>query len=296
MASVNELYTRQLDAQDSPDGISGECVQFIIYDEMDPFVLSGITIPGREYTFSCWSKTESEYPIYINGTALIVGEDWTYITHTFTATETDLNIRFSINAEFYMYHPQLELGNKATDWTPSPEDTAEDIESAQGAADDAKNTIAALDEQVQYTISEIGILKDSICTVVKDENSGTSMLQTPSGFTFTLIDNSAAIDEVNKALAGLADDLEERTAWINMTVTAKGDPCLSLGRDDNDYKVNMSNEDIMFMAGTTVAASISNQSLNIGKAVVKNELEQGGFVWKTRANGNLGLMWKGGAN
>jgi hypothetical protein len=32
---------------------------------------------------------------------------------------------------FYIYHAQLELGHKATDWTPNPEDVDQDIDNAK---------------------------------------------------------------------------------------------------------------------------------------------------------------------
>ena len=49
------------------------------------------------------------------------------------------------------------------------------------------------------------------------------------------------------------------------------------------------------MEGTEIVAHVSNQSLHIKKAVIEEELQQGNFVWKVRANGNIGLMWKGDA-
>ena len=52
--------------------------------------------------------------------------------------------------------------------------------------------------------------------------------------------------------------------------------------------------------------SITNKLLNIEnsniekatikKAVVSDELQFGDFVWTSRSNGNIGLLWKGGGN
>lgn len=71
------------------------------------------------------------------------------------------------------------------------------------------------------------------------------------------------------------------------------EPCIELGEGDSDFKLIITNTRILFMEGTGVPAYVSNQSLFIKKAVIEEELQQGGFVWKVRANGNLGLVWKG---
>lgn len=75
--------------------------------------------------------------------------------------------------------------------------------------------------------------------------------------------------------------------------TYEGEPSIELGEADSDFKMVITNTTIMFMEGTNVPAYVSNQSLFIKKAVIEEELQQGGFVWKARTNGNLGLMWKG---
>lgn len=75
--------------------------------------------------------------------------------------------------------------------------------------------------------------------------------------------------------------------------TYEGEPCIELGELDSDFKLVITNTRIMFMEGTSVPAYISNQSLFIRKAVIEEELQQGGFVWKVRSNGNMGLVWKG---
>ena len=52
----------------------------------------------------------------------------------------------------------------------------------------------------------------------------------------------------------------------------------------------------MFREGSGVPAYFNNQSMHIKKAVIEEELQQGGFMWKVRANGNLGLVWKGASS
>lgn len=76
--------------------------------------------------------------------------------------------------------------------------------------------------------------------------------------------------------------------------TYEGEPCIELGERDSDFKLRITNTRMIFAEGTSVLAYFNNQSLHIKKAVVEEELQQGGFMWKVRSNGNLGLVWKGG--
>ena len=73
----------------------------------------------------------------------------------------------------------------------------------------------------------------------------------------------------------------------------EGEPCIELGETDSEFKLRITNTRIMFMEGSGVPAYFTNQSMHIKKAVIEEELQQGGFVWKARSNGNLGLIWKG---
>lgn len=74
------------------------------------------------------------------------------------------------------------------------------------------------------------------------------------------------------------------------------EPCIELGETDSDFRLIITNTRIMFMENSDVPAYINNQSLHIKKAVIEEEFQQGGFVWKSRSNGNLGLVWKGGTS
>lgn len=80
--------------------------------------------------------------------------------------------------------------------------------------------------------------------------------------------------------------------YVKIT-TYEDEPCIELGETDSDFKLLITNTRMLFMEGADIVAHVSNQSLHIKKAVIEEELQQGEFVWKVRANGNLGLMWKG---
>lgn len=87
-------------------------------------------------------------------------------------------------------------------------------------------------------------------------------------------------------------DLGKLGEYIHIGVY-EGEPCIELGESDSDFRLIITNTRILFMEGTDLPAYINNKALNIKKAVVEEELHQGGFMWKIRSNGNLGLVWKG---
>lgn len=213
---------------------------------------------------------------------------------------------------------KFEKGNKATDWSPAPEDmaTAEEVQNAQEAADNAQSTADSTESRVTVAESTIQQLSDSIAMLVVDENGESMMTQTSDGWRFDmgsinsqlsnaanklndLAGDMAQADQTIQGLNDLANDIAEKTAYIVMTTDDSGAPCIELGKSDNPFKVRITNTSIDFMQSSSRIAYIDNQSLYIERAVVKNELQIGdgsGFIWKKRNNGHLGLRWVGGAS
>ena len=99
---------------------------------------------------------------------------------------------------------------------------------------------------------------------------------------------SSAVNVLKQAVA----DLGEIAEYVKIG-TYESEPCIELGESDSEFKMRITNTRILFMEGSNIVAHISNQSLHIKKAVIEEELQQGGFVWKVRSNGNMGLVWKG---
>ena len=232
-----------------------------------------------------------------------------WVKWTQSATDARKNIiigrNFSEN-NIYIRAVKFEAGHKPTDWTPAPEDmaTGKDVISVN-------NSIEATNTRVTETESMIQQLSESIMTLVRDENGESLMIQTEDGWTFSTAQIQSVIDETSKNLDNLTNsvgdvtsavdvlqqavnDLGVLTDYVKIT-TYENEPCIELGETDSDFKLLITNTRIMFMEGSSVPAYINNQSLFINKAVIEEELQQGEFVWKARSNGNLGLIWKGGA-
>lgn len=247
--------------------------------------------------------------------------EWLHVEKVFTIPEpaaegigTAASIQlYNSNADvaasftFRMKNVKLEYGNRATDWTPAPEDmaTAKDNELAQSTADGAQETATRAETLVQQ-------LSDNISMLVTDGNGTSLMTQTESGWTFSTAEIQSSIasaaeilDSLNSELGDTnntvnvlqqaVDDLGEIAEYVKIS-TYEDEPCIELGESDSEFKLRITNTRILFLEGSSIIAHISNQSLHIKKAVIEEELQQGGFVWKVRSNGNMGLVWKGVTN
>lgn len=199
---------------------------------------------------------------------------------------------------------KVERGTKATDWTPPPEDmaTVKDADLAQVTAEAAQETASVAETLIQQ-------LSESISTLVTDGNGTSLMTQTDSGWTFSTAKIQTAIASASESLDALNNelgntnntvdvlqqavaDLGEIAEYVKIS-TYENEPCIELGEGDSEFKLRITNTRILFIEGSSVIAHFTNQSLHIKKAVIEEELQQGEFVWKARANGNLGLIWKG---
>lgn len=166
----------------------------------------------------------------------------------------------------------------------------------------------------QYALSEsiIQQISDSISSLVTDGNGTSLMTQTETGWEFSTSEIQKSIDAISENLDSLVnefgdvdiaidilkqavDDLGVISEYVKIG-TYEDEPCIELGESDSDFKLLITNTRMLFMEGSNIIAYITNQSLHINKAIIEEELQQGGFVWKVRSNGNMGLSWKGVGN
>lgn len=132
-------------------------------------------------------------------------------------------------------------------------------------------------------------------------------------FTFTSADYSPAGMIIHPIYHSARNALDGSTWTISNVRLVEGavnlEPCIELGVSRTDettgktsegkYKVLITNTRIIFKEGSATPTYISNETLVSEKVEVTQELQHtntsvsGGFVWKMRANGNLGLSWKG---
>lgn len=274
-------------------------------------------IEGETYTLSLKGRLgngKTAFCAYNSGDLVLFGQlsargngifAYTGVWHVANADNTHLNI-YTLNSDTSAASSiewvKLEKGNKATDWTPAPEDVDD-------AVNDAKDTANNAHELVTSAQLSVDQLKNTISTLVQGANGESLMTQTDTGWSFNFAGFQQALNDAasnihdlsidSSELSGKIDtmhqsiaDLGVYTDYIKFGVD-NGKPCIILGETDSAFKVVITNTDIRFMEGTTTPASISNETLNIEKAAINAELRQGGFAWIARSNGNYGLVWRG---
>ena len=200
---------------------------------------------------------------------------------------------------------KFEKGNKATDWTPAPEDTENNFNEAIDSVIDDTNI------QITEAQSSIEQLSNMIANLVTDANGGSLMTQTPDGWTFNMSTITSNLDtiknemanmssehsETNNALENLTqlvNDVTNKTAYITMSTDENGDPCIELGKSDSDFKVRITNTAIDFLEGSTRIAYVNNNTFYATKIMARDGVQIGagpGFEWRVRENGNMGLVY-----
>lgn len=268
---------------------------------------------GGTYALSFYAKADAPTSIQTNvgGSSGVdvnhqLTTSWQRFTHVYSAHSGSLTFwPNEANTTIYLTRVKMERGDKPTDWTPAIEDmaTSEEVEKAQSSADKAQ-------EKADEAKALIAQLADSISMLVTDGNGTSLMTQTEDGWTFSTADIQAVVNATSEGLDNLTKDLGDTNSVVTVLqqaiddlgiiaeyvkiTTYEDEPCIELGEGDSEFKLRITNTRMMFTEGSSVLAYFNNQSLHIKKAVVEEELQQGGFVWKTRSNGNLGLIWKGG--
>ena len=158
----------------SPNEKEEECALFKIENTEIPFVMHDVTSIGKEYTLTFWIKSDYTGSLLFKNKNIDVTTEWLEHVITFEADSVDVSFTFQIAGNYYMYHPQIEIGNKSTDWSPAPEDASDDISTL---ADTIDNTNAVM-QKVSESMSELSIKADNISSTVRsveqiyDELSG----------------------------------------------------------------------------------------------------------------------------
>lgn len=167
---------------------------------------------------------------------------WTHIEWTFTTdSENTLN---AISSNMYVYTRdmtgdvyfcdlKLEKGNKATDWTPAPEDVDAGISNAQTAAKEAAD----------LADSKVGISK-----YYSDKE---------------ILDNT--IDSINTSIGDINSTTDNLSSAVSKELVFNGfanftsEPTLTLGKTTSEWKVRIKNDGIFLQKSSNDVASLSKE-------------------------------------
>lgn len=238
-----------------------------------------------------WLHNDYYSKLFDSGEAYVVQVNQGVPFEGFTATEEfqfGLVITDSITSE-QVGPAKLELGNKPTDWSPAPEDIAE--------------------ESKTYTDAQLKITSDSITsTVSKTYATKTSVdtaIQTSKTYTDTeLTQTSEEIRfDFNKSIASTSSELQSRIDDNDVATNQKLSEInkyirfvngnIILGETGNELMLTIQNNRISFTQSGVEVAFFSNDKLHINKAEVLTSMKIGNYELAPRTDGGLALRkWR----
>lgn len=257
------------------------------------------------YTLSFVAKASSNLKlnVYRAGTAQGIGEtnlstEWKKFEMTYTATGTG-SVTFKLNSAgtLYLANIKLELGNKATDWTPAPEDLIKSITEANTAIEKTDEKIsmkASVDSvtEISNRANEIeGMLSEAKTTIARHEES--IQMLTSDEFTVKFTNLVQQITSVDGKFEQYKEKMDN---WLRFD--KNGNLIIGSTRVPGQpaYEIMISKNRISFLLNDIEVAYISDDEMHINKSTVMESItigrENQKFIWEMRGNGNLGLVWR----
>lgn len=180
---------------------------------------------------------------------------------------------------------KLEEGNKATDWTPAPEDVDETINTERTERQSAIETKA---NEITSKVSETYVSNSALEHYQKDVES--RFTQTKKDFTWSISESvkdaknemSGQIDSVN----GRVDGLKKTTDNVNSYMSFDND-ALTLGKSDSAFKTKITNQEWSIQKNGAKVTYINDQTMYITDGQFTQSLKVGAFGFVPRVNGSL---------
>lgn len=164
-----------------------------------------------------------------------------------------------------------------------------------------EDDIAAIQENVRECYSEISKSSEQIRLAVREDYISRSEMATiQQDFQSTITQNSS---EIRMDFSTITDELKDNIATnqelLEEYIRFKG-ALIELGKVGNAFTAELSNNELAFKENGHKIAYISNNSLVITNAEVRNKLSlgnetRGWFDFIPRSNGNLSIKWRGPA-
>lgn len=211
---------------------------------------------------------------------------------------------------FQVKNFKIEKGNKATDWTPAPEDVDADID---GLEKTFSSSYSNYDERITVAESLINQLSHTISMLVRDSNGQSQMTQTSTEVEYAFFsteeidkaieDTSATLDALNTEYGdtkATVDVLKQTLANYEERVkfsTYEDEPCIILYEGDSNYKQIITNTRRIIVETIdnvdTIRSIADYESVRTKRVIATESVQVGGYVLKTLANGSTVFTWEG---
>ena len=180
--------------------------------------------------------------------------------------------RLSTAPNIILSNFKLEIGNKATDWTPAPEDQEQYVNDKIAASE--KTTEDSYKALIDQTAHEINLLVQSVKSTADSNSSSISTIAsnlkvTSDGLNATKTSINTLTDAVNGTVS--KQELQQYLRWNG------GD--LELGNSIQPFRCKLSNTELAFYQNEDKVAWISNKELYILKAIIAQSIGCGNFMF-----------------
>lgn len=252
---------------------------------------------GETYTIQLWGNLGAKkdyFGLWLElgniGIGVVLGKGTNYGSLTFTCPNTaslttlnciDIYAVISSNTDTSTITKiKLELGNKATDWTPAPEDQEQYVDDKIAASEKTtEESYKALISQTAKDITAIvqNVQKETSANSTSISEMSTNFKVTADGLSATKSAVKTLTDAVNGTVS--KEEMQKYIRW-------NGD-YLELGNSAQPFKCKLSNTELAFYQNTDKVAWITNKELYILKAIIAQSIGCGNFLFVDE--GDLGF-------
>lgn len=188
----------------------------------------------------------------------------------------------------------LQLGNKATDWTPAPEDMA--------TADDIDHIVEEDLVDIRESITNLTMTSDDISatvtTIEEQQEAMDDLMSQVEQITSLLIEDGKVTFDfttIQQQVENAVEELNRRNRYVAITEDATLGATITIGDSESGMVGRFTKTSLDFLSGDTVIASYANDGLTTENITTNNQLKFGSN-WAIRpgTNGNLNDVWIGG--
>lgn len=243
---------------ENPQNEVDTCAKFTIEDATTPFILNNITSINEQYTLSFWLKSEESGSIQVYDRVFESTTEWQKYSIVFTANDTNLNIYFTNVGTYYIYHPKLEIGNKATDWTPAPEDLETSVTELTTRVVDAETAIETNANEISLKASK-SEMNESLETYRKSSSSELEV--TADAIRLELSEQVTDLNNTDNDLMALYKEMR-----MNYDFTADGQ---IIGKTGSDAMMRLVNDMLEILIANVPVTTLDRYGLSADTANIK---------------------------
>lgn len=179
----------------------------------------------------------------------------------------------------YVSSPKIELGNKATDWTPAPEDIDSNIEDTRN---DLSTSIDAVNDNLENTVNDFDNKLDEAITTIQTTME-TQFSQTNESFEMTFAEIIESITNIDGTVNANYAELVKYIRFVDGTII--------LGEADNPLQLVLSNDRMSFLQNGEEIAYISDNKLYIYDGEFLNSLTLNRWAFIIEQDGGLSINY-----